>query len=307
MSTILSRRGFLGAAGAGLALPRIQAANGFRFVHLTDFHYLEDRRAGEGMARCLDAVNKLSPQPDFIMTGGDLVNDVLAADRASADSDFAEFLKILKGETDLPVRHCIGNHDVFGWQRTEEAIRRDPLYGKKKALEVLELDRSYYRFDHKGWRFFVLDDIQYSEEFRGRYAAFLDEEQMGWFEAELAGTPPDTPAAVISHIPIITATVFNKAFRRGSGFFVGDYVICQDSERLTALLSKHKVRLALSGHIHQLDKLLYRDVTYICDGAVSGSWWRGDHHGTEEGFGVLDLEGWGGFEHRYFDYGWTAG
>lgn len=305
MSTPLSRRGFLGTAGAAIVSGRAKAEQGFRFVHLTDFHFMNERRAAEGMARCLKAVNEMSPRPDFLLTGGDLVNDVLAADRASAVRDFQGFLKTLRQENDLPVRHCIGNHDVFGWRRSDVAIKRDPRYGKKMALDVLGLEKSYYRFDHKGWRFFVLDNIQYDSESPGHYTAFLDEEQLSWLSSELEAAPEGMPAVVVSHIPVITATVFNKAFRRGAGFFVGDYVVCRDSARLTSLLAKHKVRLALSGHIHQLDRVDYKGVTYVCDGAVSGSWWRGDHHGTEEGFGVVDIAG-SSFEHRYFDYGWRV-
>ena len=313
MSDHFSRRRFLSglaAAGATASLPvaaaSAPAAKRFRFVHLTDPHCMADRRADQGLAACLKAVEKLKPLPDFILTGGDLVNDVLNSDAVTAKADFARFLQVLRDNTDLPVRHCIGNHDVFGWQRDEEAIRRDPQYGKRMVCDVLELPKTYYHFDHQGWRFFVLDDIQNSAGSRGRYEGYLDEEQMAWFQTALEATPAAMPKAVVCHIPILTVTVFQPAFRRDDAFQIEPYVMCRDSLELTALLARHNVKLALSGHIHMLDRIDYRGVTYICDGAVSGSWWRGPHHGFEEGFGVIDASPDGTFTHRYHDYGWQV-
>jgi predicted phosphodiesterase len=66
------------------------------------------------------------------------------------------------------------------------------------------------------------------------------------------------------------------------------------------------VRLCLSGHIHLLDRCELDGVTYICDGAVSGAWWKGPLDGIREGFGVIDLRPDGGFTHRYEPYGWNA-
>ena len=88
MSDHFSRRRFLSglaAAGAAVSVPGIAAAGAaagkpFRFAHLTDPHCMADRRADEGLAACLKAVEEMKPRPDFILTGGDLVNDVLAAD-----------------------------------------------------------------------------------------------------------------------------------------------------------------------------------------------------------------------------------
>jgi Icc protein len=47
-------------------------------------------------------------------------------------------------------------------------------------------------------------------------------------------------------------------------------------------------------------------VTFICDGAVSGGWWKGPNEDVQEGFGIIDLKPDGGFAHQYFDYGWNV-
>ena len=50
------------------------------------------------------------------------------------------------------------------------------------------------------------------------------------------------------------------------------------------------------------DKVVYNDVTYICNGAVSGAWWEGNRRQTAPGYGVIDFYADGGFEERYVVY-----
>ena len=47
-------------------------------------------------------------------------------------------------------------------------------------------------------------------------------------------------------------------------------------------------------------------VSYICDGAVSGAWWKGAKERCPEGYGVFDLFDDGTFKHEYVAYGWKA-
>jgi hypothetical protein len=47
-------------------------------------------------------------------------------------------------------------------------------------------------------------------------------------------------------------------------------------------------------------------VTYICDGAVSGAWWKGPEDNCPEGYGVIDLHPNGTWSHEYKTYGWKA-
>jgi predicted phosphodiesterase len=66
------------------------------------------------------------------------------------------------------------------------------------------------------------------------------------------------------------------------------------------------VRLCISGHMHMVDRVVYNDVTYICDGAVCGAWWNGNQYEFEEGYGVFDLYDDGTFEHQYVPFGWNV-
>ena len=170
--------------------------------------------------------------------------------------------------------------------------------------DLLEIPRTYYHFDHKGWRFFVLDDIQPAPD--GRYQAYIDEPQWAWLEKELASKDPGMPATVISHIPILTVTLFDDTTLHADAYEIPTAYVCRDARKLAELFARHNVRLALSGHIHQLDRIEFLGVTFICGGAVSGNWWQGPRKGMEEGFGVVDVEPGGKFRYRYHDYGWDA-
>jgi 3',5'-cyclic AMP phosphodiesterase CpdA len=310
MTTPLTRRGFLGATAAALASTGLANAwgqnepspGGFRFVHLTDIHLQPELEADKGLARCLAEIEALDPKPDFILTGGDLVMDVFEQDPERSKLLFALYRKTLADHTGLPVRQCIGNHDVFGWANKNGVTPNHPDYGKKMVQEQLELPQTYYRFDHKGWRFFVLDDIQPTDD--NRYQAYIDEPQWSWLETELA-RDAQKPAVVVCHIPILTVTVFGNA--TDDAYRIATSSMCRDVLKLVELFAKNNVRLALSGHIHQLDRIDYRGVTFICDGAVSGAWWKGAHKGFEEGFGILDVTADGALRHQYHDYGWHVG
>jgi len=316
MKEELTRRNFLAAATAAasvVGLPKLapgssgqqfspaqNGANTFRFVHLADMHVQPEQRADKGLIKCLAAVEALEPKPDFILTGGDLVMDVMGTDATRAKMLFGLYCKIFDDHTSIPVHECIGNHDVFGWTNRKGVTPNHPDYGKKMVQDFLGLPCTYYRFDHKGWRFFVLDDIQ---PCRGCYDAYIDEAQLDWLEKELAAKDPNMPAAVVCHIPILSITVLNGSFKDKT-YQVPTQTMCRDAFKLAELFTKYKVRLALSGHTHQQDRVEYRGVTYICTGAVCGAWWKGPHKGFEEGFGVLDLEPGGGVHNYYHDYGW---
>jgi predicted phosphodiesterase len=66
------------------------------------------------------------------------------------------------------------------------------------------------------------------------------------------------------------------------------------------------VKVCLSGHVHLLDHCKIDGISYICDGAVSGAWWKGSLQGVPEGYGLLELRPDGTFDHRYVHYGWQA-
>jgi predicted phosphodiesterase len=80
-----------------------------------------------------------------------------------------------------------------------------------------------------------------------------------------------------------------------------------DHPRFQELFAKHpNVKACLSGHLHIVERIEFGGVSYLCNGAVSASWWKGKHRGTDFGYAVVDLHDDGTVENRYVPYGWTA-
>jgi 3',5'-cyclic-AMP phosphodiesterase len=315
MAERLGRRavlGRLGLAGAAVALGGWETAGAatarqrvLRIAHLTDTHVQPELAAGEGLTACLK--HALGQKPDLILTGGDHVMDSFAATEARTRTQWRVWDTALAEAKAVPVRSCIGNHDVWGWdKRSSGTTGSEPRYGKKWAMEQLRLPRPYYSFDQAGWHFVALDSVYPRGE--SGYTARLDDAQFEWLKGDLASVPKTRPVLIWSHIPILAAS----AFMDGDNERTGDWLVPgawmhTDARKLIHLFHQHpNVKLALSGHLHLRDRVEYNDVTYLCNGAVSGNWWRGRYHQTAEGYGVVDLFNDGTFEARYVTYGWQA-
>lgn len=259
------------------------------------------------MAAALRAVEALRPRPDFILTGGDLVFDAMEVDAARARMLFELYRKVAADHTSIPIRNTVGNHDIFGWM-TPGVTAGTAGYGRAMVKDFLSLPQTYYAFDHKGWRFYVLDNIQPRPGLDPAYTGFLGAEQTEWLRQELDRKPAGMPAVMCEHIPFLTVTLFrSKGFQSDAGEWrIANGVICGDAPQRLELMRDRNVRLSLSGHIHQLDHIEYAGTHFICDGAVCGSWWKGPHHGVPEGFGVIDLGADGSVRHQYHAYGWRA-
>ena len=86
------------------------------------------------MKNALQKINQLKQQLDFIINGGDSIMDALAATKENTKIQWELFDKIMGEENKLPVKHCMGNHDIWGWQLKED-IKADALYGKAWWLQ----------------------------------------------------------------------------------------------------------------------------------------------------------------------------
>jgi Icc protein len=277
----------------------------FRFVHLTDIHVQRELNGDKGFAKALTAVEALRPRPEFILTGGDLVFDAFEVTPQRAKELFTLYKKIVADNTSLTVHPCLGNHDIFGW-KSPGVDSRSPGYGKAMAMDYLGMSDSCYHFDYHGWRFFVLDNIQSAANEDG-YRGGLSPQQTEWLADALRQTPAAQPIVVCEHIPLITVTAFaHEGMMTDGAWRFRDNFVCGDATARLKLLRERNVRLSLSGHIHERDRIEYCGTTFINDGAVCGAWWKGPNRGVEEGFGVIDVRDDGSFDHQYFDYGWQA-
>ena len=331
LPTNLSRRSILGGAaalaGASLlparvgAQPETSSPAGshpprlHRLAHLTDTHVYDQRDAVKGVAQALAHAQGLADKPEMVLTGGDLIMDSMARDEAGVRSQWNLFTRVIKDHCSLPVRHCLGNHDVWGWDKAKSnSTGNEPNWGKKWAIDELGLSGPYSAFDLPSagtpgavspWRVIVLDSTFPSGN---SYIARLDDEQHAWLERELASLAPDRHALIVSHIPIVTATaLFEKREPVNEGRRIPDSWMHVDAQRLRDLFLKHpQVRACVSGHMHLVDRVDLDGVRYFSNGAVSGNWWKGRHQTCDEGYALLDLYADGSVERTYQTYGWQA-
>lgn len=134
----MQRRKFLqtiSLASAAAALPLAGQAESskkkrsFTAAFISDIHVKPVQEAETGMRKALQNINQLKQRPDFIINGGDSIMDALAATKEYTQTQWSLFDKIMGEENKIPVKHCIGNHDIWGWQLKED-VKNDALYGK---------------------------------------------------------------------------------------------------------------------------------------------------------------------------------
>jgi 3',5'-cyclic-AMP phosphodiesterase len=309
MNKRVSRRNFLkltGAAAMGMSflnLKKVQAsaaANGseanqvLRIAHLTDVHLLPFKNIPNLFAKALQDIHNINPRPDVIFNTGDSIMDSLAGDKNWTQFQWETFNQVMATNCTIPVYHCIGNHDVWGWefQNTDPSIVNDPLFGKNMAISALNLPGRYYSFDLAGWHFIVLDSMQRPEvdDPFTSYIGKLDEEQFAWLEHELRNNH-NTPVCILSHIPLLCACEFYDGDNERPDYWMVPAAWMHiDSRRTRNLFLQHdNVKLCLSGHTHQVEDLRYLRVKYLTDGAICGAWWRGAYLDFPPGYVIIDL------------------
>lgn len=298
------------AAGAALGWPRALLAKpaerkrAIRVAHLTDLHIQPEKHAGEGVTSCLHHVQSNKDKPELILLGGDCVMDSFEADKARTDQQWDLFSRVFKQESSIPVEACLGNHDIWGQNKVKsKTTGTEPKWGKRRGMEALNLTKPYHSFDKAGWHFVMLDSVMPEGD---GYIGKLDDEQWEWLEADLKSTK--LPTLITSHIPIlsITTVVDIKPDAKGRRP-LNDGLTMTDSKRFAATFLKNPhVKACISGHIHELDRVEYQGVTYMCNGAVCGNWWKGRHKQCDEGYTLLDLYDDGTFDRAYTNYGWKA-
>jgi 3',5'-cyclic AMP phosphodiesterase CpdA len=313
----LRRREFLAAAGAVSLVPSAAArADGagtgrvpaLRFAHLTDLHCCADRRAPEGIAATFRHLRELdaSRPVELVVTGGDLIMDSFETSREEALAQWNLLDGLLREHCRPPLEHCLGNHDLWGWCRAKCASDgSEPDLGAGLACARLGLARPWRSFDRGGWHFVILQSVAPDPDDPCGYLGRLDAAQMAWLEADLAaGT---APTVVVSHIPILTVTPWTrgKGYDQGRTGQISGGLVHLDAQPLHRLFRRSgRVKLALSGHMHLIDRCVADGITYCCDGAVCGGWWKPDDAHCEPTYAVVDLFADGSFEHRMVASGW---
>lgn len=266
----------------------------FNIAFLTDIHLQPEREAVAGLYQALDSVNRL--KPDFIITGGDLIMDALGQTYGRADSLYNMYTEAIRSAK-MPVYNTIGNHEIFGIYKERSGVDPShPEYGEQMFEK--RLGDSYYSFEHKGWKFMILNSIE--ETVKNRYHGLIDSSQVEWIKEELKKTDKETPLVLSTHIPFITA---NTQKYGGSTIANDSSTVVINAKEVLDLFAGYNLKLVLQGHLHTLEDIYIDGIHFITSGAVSAGWWKGPNRGVEEGFLFVTF-GKSDFTWRYVDYGW---
>jgi len=271
----------------------IKEKDSFSIAFLTDIHIQPEENAVAGFTQALDSVNKLNP--DFILTGGDLIMDALGQSYGRADSLYNLYLEVIK-KSNKPVYNTMGNHEIYGIYEKSSADPANPEYGE--LMFEKRLGKSYYAFEHKGWKFIIINSIEDTK--KGKYVGQIDTVQILWITSELKNTDPRTPIVLSTHIPFITA--YTQKYG-GSTLPNDSSLVVYNSKEIINLFNGYNLKLVLQGHLHTVEDIYIDGIHFITGGAVSGGWWKGPYRGFEEGFIYLSF-GTNEFRWRYVDYGW---
>jgi Icc protein len=306
---------YLGFSGAAFLVPPLSSSftsfpkpsppanDGTLYMaHMTDIHVQSGRAAEDGFASTLQTINGYKEKPDFILNGGDsIMNSALNLSREKVKKQWDLFHDILKNNNSLPIHHCLGNHDLYGWTSPDRAHEE----AKQWALDEYKLSRSYYAFEKGNWKFIVLDSIHGRDTIPG-YFGKLDEVQREWLEQELASTPNTFFICIVTHIPILAiCTLFDHSSKNSEHWSIPNNTLHADAKELTTLFHKYpNIKACLSGHIHMIDHVNYLGIDYFCNGAVSGSWWKGDFHEFPPSFSMMRFSDTGRVEREIIYYDW---
>ena len=248
---------------AGNGLQMSDSSDAFHFVFITDAHLEYQGESLKYFHQSIDIVNKINP--DFIISGGDFVRDANNVHETYADSLYNLYLTEIQ-KFDMPVYSTIGNHEITGLGPLSDVMPNNPMYGK--GMFEKKIGKRFSSFEHKGWKFFMLDNLKVLENER-RVVGHFDEEQIEWIKNELAKTDTLTPIAVCCHIAIITSI---RKFEIGSMSGTQDFSAVDNSKEFFDLFKNHKLRLVLQGHEHFLEVLYAKDIYFVTGTSVSGGW-----------------------------------
>jgi 3',5'-cyclic-AMP phosphodiesterase len=228
----------------------------FTFAYVSDTHLYSPKLNGQFLRaaeRAVQDVNRLDPQPDFVLFGGDLAQ--------LGQSEELEIGRQLLKDIKAPIRMMVGEHD---WYLDLGAKWRE-LFGEPT-----------YSFDHKGVHFVTLMSVVEKDFWtaknltpmeRMKTVAGLDNpnqsafevggEQRAWLAKDLAKLDKKTPLVIFSHSPLY------KLYRPWNFW-------TDDAEQVQEILRPFEKVTVIHGHTHQM--LTNRIGNIHFHGVLSTAW-----------------------------------
>ncbi len=293
MTTAFRKKIISLSIGLFLVFSSILAQNkAFQFVFMTDIHLRPEKNAVAGFDQAIDKINQINP--DFVITGGDQIDDALDQTFKRADLLYNLYKTSIK-RLKMPIYNTIGNHDLFGIYRTSGISPKHPEFGKK--IFTSRLNRRYYTFDFRGWHFIILDSIKITDS--GKYRGEIDQEQIRWLTNHLKNLDKKNPIIIGSHVP------FYSIMPQIDERFKVEKFLLTNTKEILGLFKDHNLKLVLQGHVHTYEVIQSKGIYFISAGAISANWWDGSLHDIQEGFLLVKING-RNFSWEYIDYGWQV-
>ena len=266
----------------------------FTFIFISDIHYHEKNDAPRALNIVIDTINSM--KPDLVLVGGDIIYDVMRQTDEEAEELSKLFLKQME-RLEAPIYYAIGNHEHFALYN-RDIDEEHPLFGKRYYERFY--GKRFYSFDHKGWHFITLDNMEINDR---KYIGKVDSIQMEWLKNDLESVSESTPIVIMAHVPLITT--LSQYYGGGTKANTNRLAI-ENTNDVLKLFKDKNLKLVLQGHIHYFEALnVLNKTTFISAPSASGKWWLGKQHDIEEGFIRIDVKG-NEFEYHYIEYGWVS-
>ncbi|TCU57892.1 3',5'-cyclic AMP phosphodiesterase CpdA [Novosphingobium sp. PhB57] len=269
----------------------------FSFAFLSDTHIRPELEADRACAMCFEQIS--ASDSDFVIHGGDHVEDALETGRARATMLMDLYQRTEKAHLRKPVRHVLGNHDCLGVFPKSGVAPDERDYGKQFYID--RFGPRYYTFDHKGVHFVVMDSIGLTAD--RNYEGRVDQEQLEWLRADLAALPHGQRIVVVTHIPLVTAM---QCYEPESWLDTPhNWTFVVNGREVLRILRGYNVLAVLQGHSHVYEQIDLNGLRFLSTGAVAGADWRGAFLGTPEGYTEITIDGQS-LTSRYRTYGFVA-
>lgn len=236
--------------------PRARSAD-FIFIHASDTHL--SQTSLPRIRRLREIVER--EKPAFLLITGDLVRDALRVSEADARGYYDLLLTELAKFT-VPIFTVPGNHEIFGIERHHSLVSaQHPLYGKGMYRKYL--GPNYFSFTWGDVHFVGLDTADIDDLW---YYGHIDAAQLAWLKEDLAAIPAEMPVVTFNHIPLATAVEVLNGYTddppapsliRVGGKTQYRHVVSNTAELLQSL-APHRLEIALGGHMHSAETLVYQ-------------------------------------------------
>jgi len=227
--------------------------NDFSFAYLPDLHLSPESAVLENFERLTVKLNELDP--DFILTGGDMIYTAKSVNDKKATALFDVMDKEFE-LLNMPVYLTMGNHENVGITEESGIDKSNPMWGKR--MYEKRYTSRYYSFTKEDWKFFILDGIKILEKEKN-YTQGIDKDQIDWIKEELKKTDKETPIIISIHTPLINPHAMRDSDSKA---------LSSNAEAVLSLFEDHDLRIVLQGHNHIYMNLYIHGIHYISGGST---------------------------------------